>query len=255
MYCPNYRKSKSGVPILSKGQIDQMGEDYVWDFQPEVLSNPHPVDIERFVEYYLGLTTDYQYLSHNGVYLGMTVFNDTNRVPVYIPAKDEADYISAKAGTVIIDNNLLLPGQENRYRFTLGHEGAHSILHTDHFRYNPDQYNLFDSNPPMIQCRVDNTQYGHTAPIVWTDRERMEFQANRLSSAILMPRSAIDVLVNSLCLWNYTDSEAASYLGCTVSERLGVSREAAVIRLKELGYISNVPRVGYEAHEEPQLMF
>ena len=64
------------------------------------------MDIEGFIEFYLGMTPDYQYLSHNGVYLGMTVFNDTNKVPVYDPATNRAEYISAKARTVIIDNRL-----------------------------------------------------------------------------------------------------------------------------------------------------
>ena len=39
------------------------------DFQPSVLTNPAPVDIESFVENYLGMTPDYQLLSHNGIYL------------------------------------------------------------------------------------------------------------------------------------------------------------------------------------------
>ena len=79
MYTPSYRTQKNGVPVLKKEEIDTIGEEYVRDFQPEVLRNPAPVDIEGFIECYLGMTTDYQYLSHNGIYLGMTVFNDTDR--------------------------------------------------------------------------------------------------------------------------------------------------------------------------------
>ena len=62
----------NGVPILSKAEIDAIGERFVQDFQPEVLTNPSPVDIEGFIEFYLGMTPDYQYLSHNGVYLMCT---------------------------------------------------------------------------------------------------------------------------------------------------------------------------------------
>ena len=71
MYTPSYRTQKNGVPVLKKEEIDTIGEEYVRDFQPEVLRNPAPVDIEGFIECYLGMTTDYQYLSHNGIYLGM----------------------------------------------------------------------------------------------------------------------------------------------------------------------------------------
>ena len=38
-----------------------------------------------------------------GVYLGMTVFNDTDKVPVYDPIQNRAEYISARANTIIID--------------------------------------------------------------------------------------------------------------------------------------------------------
>ena len=113
MYTPSFRVKKNGVPILSKEEIDGIGERYVQDFCPEVLSHPAPVDIESFVENYLGITPDYQYLSHNGIYLGMTVFNDTNKVPVYDPRTGRAEYISAKARTIIIDNRLL---EENHRR-------------------------------------------------------------------------------------------------------------------------------------------
>lgn len=67
---------ENGVPILSKTEIDVIGERFVRDFQPEVLESPAPVDIEGFIEFYLG----------------MTVFNDTNKVPVYDPVNHRADY-------------------------------------------------------------------------------------------------------------------------------------------------------------------
>lgn len=53
------------------------------------------IDIDGFAQSYLGLTQDFQYLSHNGIYLGMMIFNDTNKVPVYDPATKEPS-ISAR---------------------------------------------------------------------------------------------------------------------------------------------------------------
>ena len=60
MYNPSFRVKRNGVPILSGEQISIIGEKYVRDFQPEVLQNPAPVDIESFIEQYLGMTPDYQ---------------------------------------------------------------------------------------------------------------------------------------------------------------------------------------------------
>ena len=54
MYTPSLRVKNNGVPILSKAEIDAIGERFVQDFQPEVLTNPSPVDIEGFIEFYLG---------------------------------------------------------------------------------------------------------------------------------------------------------------------------------------------------------
>ena len=58
-----------------------------------------------------------------GVYLGTTVFQTTDYLPVYIPEDKCADYAHVEAGTVVIDGNLDSEDQEHRLRFTLGHEG------------------------------------------------------------------------------------------------------------------------------------
>ena len=85
MFKPNFRVNRNGVPILSKKEINAAAESFVADFQSSALRQPEPLDIEAFMEIYLGMTPDFQYLSHNGIYLGMTVFNDTDKVPVYDP--------------------------------------------------------------------------------------------------------------------------------------------------------------------------
>lgn len=64
-----------------------MGENLVGEFMPEALKTPQEIDIDLFVQDYLGMEQDFQYLSHCGLYLGMTVFNDTDRIPVYNPVE------------------------------------------------------------------------------------------------------------------------------------------------------------------------
>ena len=51
---------------------------------PEALKSPQEIDIDLLAQDYLGMDQDFQYLSHCGVYLGMTVFNDTDKVPCMI---------------------------------------------------------------------------------------------------------------------------------------------------------------------------
>lgn len=248
-YTPTLKVKRNGVPILSKIDIDTIGENFVRDFQPNALVTPAPIDIDSFVELYLEMIPDYQYLSHNGIYLGMTVFNDTNAVPIYDPNTKRAEYISAKARTVIIDNRLLAENQRHRYRFTLGHEAGHDILHSAFFAYNPDQMNMFDTpTPPMIQCRVDAGKASNKNLTQWDDHDWMEWQANRLSSAILMPKSAVMKIVSKF-KGDPKMLSGAIKLTKRISETFDMSDESALYRLKSLGVIPDT-----KATATPQIM-
>lgn len=241
MYFPSYRTKKNGVPVLGKAEIDAIAEKFILDFCPEAMETPMEIDIDSFVLNYLGLKQDFQYLSHNGIYLGMTVFNDTNKVPIYVPETNTAEYISAKARTVIIDNKLLEEDQEHRYRYTMGHEGGHDIFHRGYFTYNPSQLSLFDNAAEaMIQCRALPVN-GKTKPVSeWTDKESMEWQANYLSSALLMPKRMVFKLIGSLP--PQPDAfRIATYVQAVV-KTFNVSWQAAGNRLRCLGIVNeNIP--------------
>lgn len=236
------RRKRSGAPVLSRKEIDVIGENLVLDFSPEVLKNPQPVDIDLFAQDYLGMEQDFQYLSHCGVYLGMTVFNDTDMVPIYNPASDMAEYISAKAHTVIIDNTLLEENQEHRYRFTMGHEVGHEFLHREYFAFDPNQLSIFDfmqdtTQPAMVQCRVDSKKMDIKDSKSWGDKEWMEWQANALSSAMLMPKAAVLLVVKDVKQRVIKNGFISYALAEEVSSVFNVSFEAATYRLKQLGFI------------------
>lgn len=56
--------------FLNIGQKQiKIDEALIEDFQPEVIINPSQVNIEAFIECYLRMVSDYQYLSENGIYL------------------------------------------------------------------------------------------------------------------------------------------------------------------------------------------
>lgn len=229
--------------MLSRKEIDIIGERIIGDYMPEALKSPQEIDIDLLAQDYLGMDQDFQYLSHCGVYLGMTVFNDTDKVPVYDPMKNCAEYISAKAHTVIIDKSLLEENQEHRYRFTMGHETGHEFLHKEYFAYDPAQMTLFDylgqTPPPMVQCRVDTKKLDAKTSKTWGDREWMEWQANAMSSAILMPASMVKMVAD-----NYKQPElpiGVYYyaLAEQIVNTFNVSFEAASYRLKQLGIIPN----------------
>ncbi len=227
MYQPALKLNKKGVPFLTKEDMNTIGENLVYDFSPKAMMTPQAIDMDRFLVNYLGSEQDFQYLSHCGCYLGMTVFNDSDSVPVYNPKTNTANYISVKANTVIIDNRLLADEQEHRYRFTIGHESSHLILHTNYYSYTPNQISFYDKNTPMVQCRVSYTKKNNYKKY-WTDAEKMEWQANYLSATILMPESMVKKLLLESKVKNLDEAIVV------VSKCFNVSFESAKYRVKDI---------------------
>lgn len=236
MYYPHCKKNKRNVPILSKKEINIIAERYVCDFMPQILERPQPFDIEGFIERYLEMQLDYQYLSNDGRYLGMTVFNDTNKVIVYMPERSQADYIHVDHGTIIIDNALLADNQEHRYRFTLGHECGHWVFHKEYFGYDPYQLTLFEMNSPYVQCRETNQNYHSFHTKDWDEERWMEWHADKFSAGILMPETAVRRIVRQ------TNSETIDEYKniLLISDIFNVSEQAAYLRLCDLGYIQQL---------------
>lgn len=227
----SYRFSKTNVPILSKVDLDVIGERIVLDFCPQALQTPQAIDVDRFLERYLGATIDYKPLSHCGLYLGMTIFCDSDQIPVFNHEKFCAEYIKCDAGTVIIDNDLLEPSQEHRYRFTAMHEGSHLLLHQKYFEARLLGQQKSDLGYiPYIECRVDVAEGGKSRGFSQTDRGWMEWQANHLASAILMPKSMVLKTVREAkCRRRSVNAGLEA-----VSDVFNVSTEAAHYRMKDL---------------------
>lgn len=246
MYTPSFKVKKTGVPVLSAKEIENHGERFVADFCPDALTHPQPLDVESFSECYLGMTPDYQYLSHNGVYLGMTVFNDTDKVVVYSPETKRAEYIHAKPRTMIIDNSLLVPEQAHRYRFTVIHETGHDIFHSAYFAYNRNQQSFFPvEDIPMVRCRRDNCSLPQNQRL-WTDNDWMEWHSNKFSSVFLMPKKAVALVANDFGNVKGPENNVAKCrLIAEISRTFDVSIAAASIRLKDLGYIAKDDTTDY----------
>ena len=234
MYEPRLEKRKNGIPVISKREIDALGAKIVLDFCPEAMKEPQSLDEEAFVQYYLCKTMDFRFLSHCGLYLGMTVFDDNHRVAVYDPEKNRAEYCVFHAGTIIIDNSLMMPDRKPRYRYTVFHEGSHVILHQRYFENLPA---LSDSvNPSAVLCRMVKNPFAQRPHRVWTDYDWAEWQANALASALLMPAPMVRLLVERS--GKIATAFDVAYCVQECSRIFGVSIQAAEYRLKDLGYFS-----------------
>ena len=154
MYQPKLRKKRSGLPIMRNSEIDAHAEEFLKDYNPSVLINPQMINVEDFAEFYLNLTLDYTYLSHCGFILGRMIFQEKERVPVYLPEEKCADYLYVNRGTLLIDNTVLEDRKEYRLRSTIGHECGHWLFHNDYCtnaRYRQSQ--RITRGPEITGCK------------------------------------------------------------------------------------------------------
>lgn len=238
----------SGLPVLSRKQIDQLGEEILRDFAPDLLKRPGALDIDLFVESYLGMELDFQYLSNNGIYLGMTIFDETSKLPVYDPEKQQAKYFFVKGNTVLIDRSLIRSRKnEGRYRFTVGHEAAHALLHREYYRR---MKNYLQEHPDAKSSHLPPCRAGaYLKPEqrnFQTDHDWLEWQADTLASALLMPKSMVSQEVYDFESYDWSDRFCVDHL----AEVFQVSRAAVKCRVKQLNLhpgFSEVP----EAWDEP----
>lgn len=228
------------MPILSNNEIEDDAEMFIRDFDADLLKNPREVDIEQFAEYYLGLTPEYNNLTHCGLILGRMIFNDSDKIPVYDTKTHTAEYISAKKGTVMIDNTLL--DNEHRFRSTMGHEAGHWIFHQSYFYVNPYQMTLFEL-PDRIStaCRKQDIEGSNCdrKRSLSSDHDWLEHQAKYFSASILMPKEAMKLVCNDEKSHSYFHGQFPQFeeklLANRVSEIFNVSFESAMIRIKQLG--------------------
>lgn len=259
----NLRRNSTGKPILGKADINRIGEQIVRDFDPDMFHNPHPLEIDALAEFYLHMIPEFQYLSHCRLYLGMTVFRDTNRIIVYNPEKNKAEYFSAKAHTVIIDNSLLAENQEHPYRFTMGHECSHEIFHRPFFlntrNFRPMDIVQRDHKTMAVACRQVRNYKGMPDTSLWTDLDSVEWQADYMSSAMLMPESIIKRIVGSYDREYLKDHSCRLMIAQDISDMFNVSIKAAEIRMSEVGKLPkdnlmdfpvNAPEVDVVSFEE-----
>lgn len=237
MYQPKLRKQRNGIPIMRNSEIDVHAEEFLRDYSPSLLITPQPVDIELFAERYLDLALDYTYLSHCGLILGRMVFQERERVPVYLPKEKCADYLYAKRGTLLIDNTLLDDRKEYRLRSTIGHECGHWIFHSDYYTIkNKGNHYRNVRLTEVTGCKKADIEGGSDITgrrKLVTDVDWLEHHAKYFSAAILMPKTPFIDAVSDLADNGLRDeTEMLEKL----ADIFQVSPVSVKIRLSQLGF-------------------
>lgn len=246
----DFKTKNNGMPVLSKADIEQLAEIVISDYKPDMIDKPKALDVEHFLEFYADLQMDYQDLTHNQSILGMLVFNDGN-VPVYDAANNKAKMIPVDEGTVLIDNSLLNEEQLRRGRFTMAHEAGHWLLHRQMYIIDKNQVSLFDDMPngrtTSIKCRKSDIESTKRKKLL-TDDDWMEWQADYLASALLMPKKSFinEIIRHSekAGMDQYVfdigiDSKYNAWVDnviTKVADSFEVSLTSAIIRINNLGF-------------------
>lgn len=167
------------------------------------------VPIEKIIENQYGLSIEYLHLTNDGRELGRMICTDG--YTTYFD-KETNDYalMPVQSGTVLIDASLLeQSANEGRLRFTLAHELAHWLIHKK--IYEDISYSAFLNEP-------DNNE------------DAIEWQANYLATAILMPSGKIKSSFHAL---RPVCTELSDLIP-KMANIYGVSKQAMELRLKSL---------------------
>lgn len=135
--------------------------------------------------------------------------------------------INMKSQEIFIEASLLPEenpsAQEGRYRFTVGHEIGHWILHRDVANRTSPQPSLKEKQATLI-CTASQT------------KPRVEWQADYFATCLLMPRFWIQKVIDQRNLRSQPSEEIIRH----ISGVFEVSKLATKIRLEELEVIQSV---------------
>ena len=200
---------------ISFGELEELGETIVREYLRKTKRyNALCVDIEGLVTDYLGLTVVYENIAEDDP--NKIAFLSNGKRPLWVSRNEERIQVVFPKGTVVMDKVLLHENESSRRRFTLGHEGAHSVIAKQN---------------PMQDVGCFHNEF---------DPERVY----TLSSVFLMPRFILQKVMkkykceNGLPVygWNVFAPEDKLKLR-KMADCMGVSFQALVIRLKTLGLL------------------
>jgi len=234
---------------LSRTQIEEIAVAITNDFNDFFFNDKtgrkknaiQGTPIDQFARDYLGLDVSFAHLSSDGNLCGLTAYADTEFL---LEENGQKRTIYLKQNQIVLDMSFIAPGQVRnlcgKRRFTLAHECAHQILYQ------------MQSEEVKASCRKKYAAHTtYSLRDLKTKEDWNEWQANVLGAAILMPQREIDLamwyfaggkkLTNYSGYFNYKDRMALS----NICHTYGVSKSAAIIRLRELDFVEDRPYSDY----------
>ena len=244
-----YKHNEYGLCIMKRDDIEAEAENILRNYCPDCLTKPMKVNIEKLIED-MGLKLCYANMSKQSNILGAFVFNK-GIIPIYEDNNLCQSMYDAK--TIIIDATIA-DADDPRLRFTYGHELGHYVTQYDIFHIDENQISLFDydgEKQNAVICKRENIEcnsfFGNHKKLV-TKEDWQEWQANYFSSAILIPKSTLQIALSPY-LENYDIMDQTPPLNKLeyseleevikrFSKIFNVSNEMMINRLKGLKYLA-----------------
>ena len=228
----NDRLSGELVPLISRDQFEYEAEKFLARYCPETLDKPIRVPIEKVAsDMKLQVIEDIP-LSDDLAYFGTVIFDNGN----VLDKHRKITIRNAKRGTIYLDPRVSYERSVGTKRTTLAHECFHWYRHQP-YHVLMKMIGANDNLGMAIQCQIaaNNTDSDKWKAVDW-----MEWQAKGVAPRILMPEKTTRMKVDEL-LSEYGGSEKASIIDYEnvideLAELFDVSRQAAKVRLIELGY-------------------
>ncbi|HIJ70364.1 MAG TPA: ImmA/IrrE family metallo-endopeptidase [Planctomycetes bacterium] len=184
---------ENGVPILSTDAIELKAEEVISYFDRTILEQPQRTPMLNFIE---ELHKKFDLFRDYSSALGRTKYGSI------ILGKTKLNPLG-----IYVDKSL---ANDARFNFVLGHEFGHVVLHrsVDLKGTGYEQQEIVDTEIDLVTGKKNFK----------TPRDWLEWQANRFSSAILMPRLSMFVAV------------------IAKQKKMGITRDKGTIFLEEQPY-------------------
>ena len=164
--------------FTSKEEIESLCEAMIRDyFRKRHYTDVLCVDIEDFVESYLGVPVVYETFAEEDP--GRIGYLSDGKRPLWVRRKDGTAPVVFPEGTAVIEKMLQRPAESARKRFTIAHEGAHRMLE----RHVPQQF-----RPIHAFFSEYEKETGYSPELLREMLTVNEMFANRAAACFLMPR-------------------------------------------------------------------
>lgn len=227
------------VPYIPYDQLDKVATEFLKDHYPAALKvTPYgqpPVSVDPLtLADSLGLTVKQQRIREDASVFGQIYFVETD-AEMYDANEGKTVTMTIPGKTIIFDPQMYLLRNLGSVNNTIIHECVHWVKHRKVFELEK----LYNAEASNISCEVVG---GAASAVARSATEQMEKQANQLTPRIQMPAEPFKVKAKEYIARFMRESnarhenEVMEQVITALETAFGVSKQAAKIRLVELGF-------------------